>query len=127
MKKIAVVAVAAATLGAGGAEAHFNRYEHLERRCTQSNPRACVRYAVFVRRQRLSSWHIAWMYRIPGCESSWNPYAWNPSGATGLYRFMISTWWTTPYRTRSIWSAKWQSLAAASMILRGRANEWSCR
>jgi hypothetical protein len=128
MKKLVVVAAAAVTLGTGVAEGHrVNRYEVLEGRCSQSTPKSCVRYAVFVRRHHFGAWHVAWMYRIPGCESSWNVYARNASGASGLYQFMVGTWWTTPYRTQSIWSAKYQSLAARWMILQGRSGEWSCR
>lgn len=128
MKPVAVVAAIAATvLLPTVSEAKVNRYEVLEARCSQSNPRACVRYAVFARRKSLVGWQINWLYRIPGCESGWNPYAFNPSGSSGLYQFLPSTWRTTPYGWRSIWRAKWQALAAAWMVLRGRTGEWVCR
>jgi soluble lytic murein transglycosylase-like protein len=51
----------------------------------------------------------------------------NPSGASGLMQFMPSTWQTTPYRRRSIWSAKYNALAGGWMHSAGRGNEWSCR
>lgn len=69
----------------------------------------------------------AWMLRVSYCESTWNRFAVNPSGSTGLFQFMPSTWATTPYGNRDIYSAKWQSLAAAWMqAVAGRSGEWVC-
>lgn len=68
-----------------------------------------------------------WMHRIASCESGKNPYAQNPSGASGLYQFMPGTWGTTPHGSKSIWKARWQALAAAWMYRAGRAGEWVCR
>jgi hypothetical protein len=93
-------------------------------KCSQSNPRGCVEQAI--RAHGLSGWKAAWMRRIPGCESGWNPYAHNPSGSSGLYQFMPGTWRGTPYGRYSIWSAKHQALAAAWMIKQGRSREWVC-
>lgn len=97
-------------------------------RCSQNRPRWCVERAILT--YRFTGWRSSWMRRIPACESGWNPYAVNGggSGSTGLYQFMPSTWSSTPYGRRSIYSAKWQSLAAAWMLRVGRApGEWSCR
>lgn len=95
-------------------------------RCSQTRPRWCVERAIIT--YRLSGWQSAWMRRVYLCESGGNPYARNPSGSSGLYQFLPSTWATTPYAARSIWSAKWQSLAAAWMVGRaGRSSEWVCR
>lgn len=114
-----------------------------QHRCSQSRPRACTERAI--RTYGLQGWQAAWMRRIPGCESGWNPYAYNghpqnsaptaaiygpPEKSAGLYQFMPSTWATTPYIRRgraAIWVAKWQALAAAWMLRQGRAGEWVCR
>jgi soluble lytic murein transglycosylase-like protein len=76
--------------------------------------------------RRLGGWKRAWMLRIPACESTWNPYARNPSGSSGLYQFMPSTWAGTPYGHRPIFSAFWQPYAAAWMLDQGRTGEWVC-
>lgn len=68
----------------------------------------------------------AWMRRVSWCESRWDRFAVNPSGSTGLFQFKRSTWATTPYAAKSIWSVKWQSLAAAWMNVQGRSGEWVC-
>lgn len=68
----------------------------------------------------------SWMHRVATCESHKDPYARNPSGASGLFQFMPSTWATTPYGSESIWSARYQSLAAAWMYVQGRSGEWVC-
>ena len=47
--------------------------------------------------------------------------------STGLAQFMPSTWNGTPYRARSIWSAKWSALAAAWMYNQKRSGEWVCK
>jgi hypothetical protein len=69
----------------------------------------------------------SWMLRVSYCESTWNRFAVNgSSGSTGLFQFIPSTWATTPYGGRDIYSAKWQSLAAAWMYVQGRSGEWVC-
>lgn len=94
--------------------------------CSQRNPRACIERAILT--YRLRGWQAAWMRRVARCESRMNPYARNPSGATGLFQFMPSTWRSTPYGRYSITSAKYQALAAAWMLARaGRSREWVCR
>lgn len=95
------------------------------RACDQSHPRSCVLHVIY--HQRIHGWRRSWLLRIPGCESSWNPGARNPSGASGLYQFMPSTWASTPYGNRSIWSPRWQPYGAAWMLRAGRSNEWVCR
>ena len=94
------------------------------KKCSQHRPRWCVERAILT--YRLRGWQAAWMRRIPGCESGWNVYAYNASGSSGLYQFQPSTWATTPYGRHSIWRAKWQALAAAWMVRRGRTAEWVC-
>jgi len=80
--------------------------------------RAAIRWNVSESMLRRKAW----------CESRMNPSAYNASsGSSGLFQFIPSTWRTTPYARRSIWSAKWSSLAAAWMHHVGRGGEWSCR
>ena len=96
-----------------------------KKQCSQANPRKCVRHAILV--YRLKGANAAWMYRIAGCESTWNPYAKNASGSSGLFQFLPSTFAGTPYARHSIWSAKYNSLAAAWMVTQGRQSEWVCK
>ena len=100
-----------------------NRYERLEAKCSQHRPKGCIEYAVFVK--RIYAWR-GWMHRVAMCESRLNPYAHNPSGASGLFQFLPGTFASTPYRWRWIYSAKWNALAAAWMVRQGRSSEWVC-
>jgi len=80
--------------------------------------RAAIRYRVGWSMLRRKAW----------CESRLRPWAYNAgSGASGLFQFLPSTWRTTPYGRRSIWSAKWSALAAGWMHAHGRGGEGSCR
>ena len=90
--------------------------------CAQTRPVACIRRAAL-------HWHVptALLVRKARCESRLDPLAYNASGAAGLFQFMPSTFASTPYRWRSLWSAKWSSLAAGYMHHAGRGSEWSCR
>jgi soluble lytic murein transglycosylase-like protein len=70
-------------------------------------------------------------FRVADCESDFNPGLTNSEAvgseyATGLFQFLPSTWATTPYRNRNIFSAKWNSLAAMWMWSVGRRGEWAC-
>lgn len=72
------------------------------------------------------------LHRLSWCESRHNRFARNPEPvgtehALGLMQFLPSTWATTPYRARYIFSAHYQALAAAWMISVGRLSEWACR
>jgi soluble lytic murein transglycosylase-like protein len=71
---------------------------------------------------------VAWGLRIAKCESGYNPRAVNPSGASGLFQFMPSTFANTPPGRAggSIWDAVAQSQAAAWMYSQGRQHEWQC-
>ncbi len=62
------------------------------------------------------------------CESSYNPDAYNPSGASGLFQFMPSTFAGTPQGQAggSIWDPVANAEAAAWMYSQGRQDEWEC-
>lgn len=94
-------------------------------KCSQAQPVWCIERAIMT--HRLPAAGAAWMRRVARCESGLSPYAKNPSGSSGLFQFMPSTWARSGYGHHSIWSAKWQSLAAASFYRQGRTGEWVCR
>jgi len=105
-----IAAVVAIALPAGG-------------HCDQRHVPACIHAAA-------RRWHVSesLLRRRAWCESRYDPYARNSqSGASGVFQFLPSTWRTTPYRRRSIWSAKYNSRAAAWMEHVGRGGEWTCR
>jgi hypothetical protein len=85
-----------------------------------------VRACIF---QGAKRWRVPYglLLRRARCESRLNVFAGNPSGATGLFQFMPSTWASTPYGSRWIYSARWQSMAAAWMHSVGRGGEWTCQ
>lgn len=92
------------------------------KQCSQKSVISCIRRAAILYNQSFPD-----ALRVARCESKLDPYARNKSGSTGLFQFLPSTWDTTPYRRRSIYSAKWQSLAAMWMFRQGRKREWVCR
>jgi soluble lytic murein transglycosylase-like protein len=104
-----------------------NYYEHrkYKRRwgsCTHAGPvRDCIHGAALTYNADES-----WMLTVSYCESTWDRFAQNPSGSTGLFQFLPSTWYGTPYGDKDIYSVKWQSLAAAWMYVQGRSGEWVC-
>jgi hypothetical protein len=67
------------------------------------------------------------LLRKASCESHLWPWAHNPSGASGLFQFLPSTWASTPFGSFSIWNPFAQALAAAWMHQVGRGGEWVCR
>jgi resuscitation-promoting factor RpfC len=73
-------------------------------------------------------WHDdpALLVAIATCESGLNPRAYNPSGATGLFQFMPSTFYSTAtWPGADIWSPYDQSEAAAKKIAQGGLSAWS--
>jgi soluble lytic murein transglycosylase-like protein len=72
---------------------------------------------------------VQWGLRVAKCESGYNPQARNPSGASGLFQFMPSTFANTPPGRAggSIWDPVANSQAAAWMYSQGRQGEWSCK
>ena len=111
------------------------------KQCSQARPRACVTRAIIT--YRLHGWQAAWMRRVPGCESGWDPLAYfsmqvaetaaeramaiAQDRSAGLYAFKPSTWAGLRYRDRSLFQAKWSALGAALMVRSGRTGEWACR
>lgn len=70
-----------------------------------------------------------WLLNIPTCESGWDPSEVEPSSeASGLYQFEPATWATTPYARKSVFSARWNSLAASWLYEKdGGGREWECK
>lgn len=66
------------------------------------------------------------LWRKASCESTLNPLARNPSGASGLMQFLPSTWATTPFARFSLFSPYASALAGGWMLAHGR-DEWQCR
>lgn len=125
-RAVAGAAVAVAALPAGAAaDAGCDSTRCVERvarkACSQARPVPCIRRAAL-------HWDVptVLLVRKARCESRLNPFAWNPSGAAGLFQFLPSTFATTPYARRSMWRAKWSALAAGYMHHVGRGSEWSC-
>ena len=73
--------------------------------------------------------YCATLWRKASCETggTFNPRAYNPSGASGLFQFLPSTWASTPYGRLSIWSPYASALAAGWMHQQGRGGEWVCQ
>lgn len=69
----------------------------------------------------------ATLWRKARCESGLEVYARNPSGASGLFQFLPSTWRSTPFGGFSIWSPYANALAAGWMHRVGRGGEWVCK
>ena len=91
-------------------------------RCSQTRVVSCIHRAAL-------RWRVSrpMLDRKARCESGLNPYAVNPSSGTqGVFQFMPGTWASTPYGRHSVFSAKWNSLAAAWMHRVGRGGEWEC-
>ena len=78
--------------------------------------------------QPLGQAAVDWGLRIAKCESGYNPHAVNPSGASGLFQFMPSTFAKSPPGRAggSIWDPVANSQAAAWVYSQGRQGEWEC-
>ena len=71
------------------------------------------------------------LLRVAWCESRYNPSAYNPSGASGLFQFMPGTWAANSVRAGFAGASVWDPVAAANvaayMFARGQAGQWSCK
>jgi len=70
--------------------------------------------------------------QVARCESGLNPRAYNPSGATGLFQIMPSTWNGTPFQPYTWAKATnpWFNIQAAYAIFRqdgSRWQQWTCK
>lgn len=77
---------------------------------------ACVTYG-----------YCSTLWRKARCESHLYRFARNPSGASGLFQFLPSTWSSTPFGSFSIFDPFANALAAGWMHQQGRGGEWVCR
>jgi hypothetical protein len=67
---------------------------------------------------------------VARCESGYNPYAYNPSGASGVFQIMYpSTWDTTPYASESPFNYDANIHAAYYIFVRDGYSwrEWQCQ
>lgn len=71
---------------------------------------------------------VAWGQRVAACESGGSATAQNPSGATGLFQFMPSTFAATPQGRSgaSITDPTANAQAAAYLYSQGQQAQWSC-
>ena len=92
-----------------------------EARCDRGAVMACIRFATIVHHQPYGD-----AVRVCRCESGFDPFN-EYAGHYGLFQFLGSTFATTPYRNKNIWSPKWNSLAAMWMWKVGRRGEWACQ
>lgn len=69
----------------------------------------------------------ATLVAVVKCESEpdFDPYSYNPSGATGLMQFLLGTWVSTPYGRYSRTSAKWNPIAGAWLIQTDGLHHWN--
>ena len=92
------------------------------KQCSQTRVIPCIRRAAIRYRQPFAD-----MLRVARCESGLNPYAVGFRVHHGIYQYLTSTWRSTPYGHRDIYSAKWQALATGWMWSRHRRSEWACQ
>lgn len=70
---------------------------------------------------------VDWGLRVAACESGYNPNAYNPDGASGVFQFMPGTFRGTPYGTQNIFDATANVDAAAWYYQRYGGGAWSCK
>lgn len=71
------------------------------------------------------------LLRVAYCESRYNPGAYNPSGASGLFQFLPSTWAANSVRAgfggASVWDPVASANVAAYMFRLGQSGQWVCK
>ena len=70
---------------------------------------------------------VDWGLRVAACESGYNPNAYNPSGASGVFQFMPGTFRGTPYGNQNIFDASANVNAAAWYYQQHGGGAWSCK
>jgi len=70
---------------------------------------------------------VDWGLRVAACESGYNPNAYNPDGASGVFQFMPGTFRGTPYGSQNIFDATANVDAAAWYFQRYGGGAWSCK
>jgi soluble lytic murein transglycosylase-like protein len=70
---------------------------------------------------------VDWGLRVAACESGYNPNAYNPDGAAGVFQFMPGTFQATPYGSQNIFDASANVNAAAWYFQRYGGGAWSCK
>lgn len=103
----------------------YHRYvSRLRQACDQaptSSVKKCIKLASV-----LHSYPLTILNRIAYCESRYNPWASN-GAYYGLFQFHPNTFASTPYGGKDIFSAKWNSLAAAWKMSKHGTGEWACQ
>lgn len=124
MKRNAVVAVLASItlmVGADTSAASTQRRDCSKIHHTTETIARCHIYRAAKRYHQPNSDAV----RVARCESG---FRWFVSGHhQGLYQFLFSTYASTPYAGKNIYSPKWNSLAAMWMWAHGRRGEWQCQ
>ena len=70
---------------------------------------------------------VDWGLRVAACESGYNPNAYNPDGASGVFQFMPGTFRGTPYGGQNIFDASANVNAAAWYFQQHGGGAWSCK
>jgi soluble lytic murein transglycosylase-like protein len=70
---------------------------------------------------------VDWGLRVAACESGYNPNAYNPDGASGVFQFMPGTFRGTPYGSQNIFDASANVNAAAWYFQQHGGGAWSCK
>ena len=70
---------------------------------------------------------VDWGLRVAACESGYNPNAYNPDGASGVFQFMPGTFRGTPYGNQNIFDASANVNAAAWYFQQHGGGAWSCK
>jgi hypothetical protein len=71
---------------------------------------------------------VDWGLRVAGCESGYNPRAYNPAGPYyGLFQFLMSTFKNTPYGNQDIYDPYYNAAAAAWKYSVSGPGAWGCK
>jgi hypothetical protein len=106
----------------GDAVRSYKRVRHVT--LTRPDALTAIRMASIVYRVDYSM-----LVRKASCESggTFSQYSYNPSGASGLFQFLPSTWASTPFGREDVFNGYINALAAGWMHAQGRGGEWVCQ